>query len=129
MHFQHVVAIAQPFISRFLHGCGRGGLHPFQVVLITVRITPVGLAARDQVTLAAKAADSLHDPGISTENLCLRQLQLGCTGAVLEEILQFFVRSLFHLAKLFPRIRRQSEIELAADLIGVVPRGRDLFAQ
>ena len=124
VHLENVVAIAEPVIGGFLHR-GRGrGLHPLQIVLVTIGIAPEALAAREQVTLTAEAANPFHDPRIPSENLRLGQLQLGRAGAVLKEVLQFFVCSLFHLAQISARIRGEREVELPADLVGVIRGSR-----
>ena len=91
MHFKNVVAVAEPVVGGFLHCCGRGGLDPLEVVLVAIGIAGEGLAAGQQVALAAEAADALDDARVVAQDLRLGQLQFGFGRAVLQKVLQFFV--------------------------------------
>ena len=124
MHFEHVVAVAQPVVGSLLHRGRSRGLHAFKIVLIAIGIAEETLAARQQVALATEAANAFDDPRIGSQDLCLCQLQLGSGGSVLEEILQFLVRGLFNFTQISTGSRGEGEIELPADLIRRVRRGR-----
>ena len=129
MHFQNVIAIAQPLVCRLLHAGRRGFLHPSQIIFVAIRIARISLAACDQIALAPKAANTFHNSHVTAENLSLGNLQFGFCRTILQEILQFLAGFSLNFHQIAARVSRQREIKLPADLIcGVVciRAGRDL---
>ena len=111
-------------MAAFFTARGRSGLDPLEVVLVAIRIAGVSLAARQQIALAAEAANALHDARIVAEDLRLGQLQFSFCRAVLQEVFQFFIGSFLRVAEvclgflgILIWLGGNSEIKLAGDLV------------
>ncbi len=116
LHVEHIVAVGQPRVHGLLDGRRRGRLDRLQVILVAVGIAGVGLAAGQQVALAAEATHAFDDAGVLRQDLGLGNLQLGGGGTAFEQRLQFLVGLAFHFSRVGAGTGREHHVELAGDL-------------
>ncbi len=84
---QHVVAVGQPFVHALLDHGRRGRFHGLEEVFVTGGVAGVGGAARQQIALAAEAADAFDDARVLGQDGSLGRLQFGFADAILQHFL------------------------------------------
>ena len=125
MHLEHVVAVAEPFIRGLLHRCRRRGLHPFQVVLVAIGIArvrsgsaPASRSCRRSRRSVPRSARMCRESASSP--IAIRRR----VGPFFRKFCSSSLAAVSTLLEVFTRIRGEREIELPADFVGIVRRGR-----
>ncbi len=116
MHFQVVDAVGQPALRRALQVGGGGARHPRQGRLVEVGCSAVDLVRRQDVGLAAEAADPLDPADEVGPVLRLHAPHLLGRRALGEQAGQLFVDGALHVGQLGVGARRPDDVDLAADL-------------
>ena len=69
LNLQHIITVAEPFISGFLHGSWCSVLDPLQVIFVTIWVPRKRLAPREDVALAAEASNAIRASYKITQDL------------------------------------------------------------
>ena len=130
VHLEHVHAVREPGTRGLGHGRGRRLPRARQACLVEVRTAAPDRALRQDVGLAAEAADPLDAAHEAGQPLDARAIELVRRDAVLQQPGELLVDRLLHLCQLAAGPCRGLDHEGAADLGSALERrdvGRDLL--